>query len=94
MKVFLTGGKGMLGRTLVRELSGDFEVVPTDLPEADTTDENVIDGVVAQHKPDVVIHCAAMTAVDKCETERDLAFRLKLAVRRMSRRAAIAAACG
>ena len=76
MKVFLTGGKGMLGRTLVRELSGDFEVVPTDLPEADITDENVIDGVVAQHKPDVVIHCAAMTAVDKCETERDLAFRL------------------
>ena len=33
MKVLLTGGKGMLGRTLVRELGGDFEVVPTDLPE-------------------------------------------------------------
>ena len=76
MKVLLTGGKGMLGRTLVRELGGDFDVVPTDLPEADITDENAIDAVFARHTPDVVIHCAAMTAVDKCETERDTAFRL------------------
>ncbi len=76
MKVLLTGGKGMLGRTLTRELGGDFEVVPTDLPEADITDEDVIDAVFARHAPDAVIHCAAMTAVDKCETERDLAFRL------------------
>lgn len=76
MKVLLTGGRGMLGRTLVRELGGDFEVVPTDLPEADITDEDVIDAVIAQASPDAVIHCAAMTAVDKCETERDLAFRL------------------
>ena len=74
--VLLTGGKGMLGRTLVRELGGEFEIVPTDLPEADITDENAIDAVIAQASPDAVIHCAAMTAVDKCETERDLAFRL------------------
>ena len=43
MKVLLTGGKGMLGRTLVRELGDAFEVVPTDLPEGDITDENVIE---------------------------------------------------
>ena len=76
MKVLLTGGKGMLGRTLVRELGGDFEVIPTDLPEADITDETAIDAVIARHAPDAVIHCAAMTAVDKCETERDMAYRL------------------
>ena len=76
MKILLTGGKGMLGRTLVRELGGDFEVIATDLPEADITDENAIDAVIARHAPEAVIHCAAMTAVDRCETERDLAFRL------------------
>ena len=66
----------MLGRTIVRELGGEFEVVPTDLPEADITDEVSLDAVFEQYAPDVVIHCAAMTAVDRCETERDLAFRL------------------
>ena len=76
MKVLLTGGKGMLGRTLVRELGGEFEVIATDLPETDITDEVSLDVIFGQHAPDAVIHCAAMTAVDRCETERDLAFRL------------------
>lgn len=76
MKVLVTGAKGMLGRTLVRELGGAFEMIPTDLPEADITNESVIDAVIAHHSPDAVIHCAAMTAVDRCETERDLAFLL------------------
>ena len=76
MKVLLTGGKGMLGRTLVRELAGEFEVIATDLPEADITDEVSLDAVFGQYAPDAVIHCAAMTEVDRCETERDLAFRL------------------
>ena len=76
MKILITGGRGMLGRTLAAELGGEFDVVPTDLPEADVTDENAIDAVIARHRPDVVVHCAAMTAVDRCETERELAFRL------------------
>ena len=66
----------MLGRTLVRELADDFEVIATDLPEADITDEKCMDDVFSAHSPDVVIHCAAMTAVDRCESERELVFRL------------------
>ena len=73
MKVLLTGGKGMLART-IREVMTDVEIVPTDLPEADITDENCIDAVIARHRPDAVIHCAAMTAVDKCEEAVDLAY--------------------
>ena len=75
MKVLLTGGKGMLGRTLCAELT-DFEVIPTDLPEADITDAAGFDVLLKQIKPDAVIHCAAMTAVDKCETEIDFAYKL------------------
>ena len=75
MKILLTGGRGMLGRTLCAELS-EFQMIPTDLPEADITDEHGINEVIRDCAPDAVIHCAAMTAVDKCETERDLAYRL------------------
>ena len=78
MKVLLTGGKGMLGRTIVRILGGDFEIVPTDLPEADITDEAGFDAVIARHRPDAVIHCAAATAVDRCEEAKDFAYRLNV----------------
>lgn len=75
MKVLLTGGKGMLGRTITAELT-DFEIIPTDLPEGDITDPRGFDELLKIHRPDAVIHCAAMTAVDKCESETELAFRL------------------
>ena len=66
----------MFGRTLVSEFADDFEIVATDLPEADITDEKSIEAAIERHAPDAVIHCAAMTAVDRCESERELAFRL------------------
>ena len=65
----------MLGRTIC-EVMNDVEVISTDIPEADITDESGFDAVIRQHKPDVVIHCAAMTAVDKCEDAVDMAYRL------------------
>ena len=76
MKVLLTGGKGMLGRTICRVLGDDFEIVPTDLPEADITDESGFDRVLKAQRPDAVIHCAAATAVDKCEEAVDFAYKL------------------
>lgn len=66
----------MLARTLARELCGGHDILPTDLPEADITDADAIKGVIAAVAPDAVIHCAAMTAVDKCEEARDLAFKI------------------
>jgi dTDP-4-dehydrorhamnose reductase len=74
MKVLITGAKGMLGRTLMEELKG-FELIPTDL-EVDITDLGQVVSAFVLHRPDAVIHCAAMTAVDKCETEKELSFRI------------------
>ena len=75
MKILVTGGKGMLGRTLQQELKG-FEFCVADLPECDITDAAGFDAFLKKERPDAVIHCAAMTAVDKCESEVDLAYRL------------------
>ena len=75
MKIVVTGGKGMLGRTLQRAFA-DNEIVVADLPEWDITDGDAFTEKTLAAKPDVVIHCAAMTKVDDCETNRDLAFKL------------------
>lgn len=75
MKILITGGKGMLGRTLQAELAA-HELVVADLPEWDITDGTAFTARLMAENPDVVVHCAAMTKVDDCETNRDLAFRL------------------
>ena len=75
MRILVTGGKGMLGRTLQRALS-DHEIVVADLPEWDITDCDGFMEKTLAAKPDAVVHCAAMTKVDDCETNRDLAFKL------------------
>lgn len=75
MKIMLTGANGMLGRTLVGELN-DFEVIPTDLPKVDITDAKGFDLILKRYRPEVLIHCAAMTAVDRCESEIDLAYKI------------------
>ena len=75
MKLLITGGKGMLGRTLQRRLAG-HEIVVADLPEWDITDADAFTAGLMAEKPDVVVHCAAMTKVDDCEARRELAFKL------------------
>lgn len=74
-KILITGAKGMLGRTLMLKLN-DFQLIPTDLPEIDITDAKIFDAMMNKHRPDVVIHCAAMTAVDNCESEQDAAYKI------------------
>jgi dTDP-4-dehydrorhamnose reductase len=83
MRVLVTGARGQLGTEVVTELerrsaertkSRGFEVVASDLPELDVTDRDAVMSSIAGHAPALVIHLAAYTAVDACETERDLAW--------------------
>ena len=91
MKILITGGKGMLGRTLQRELAG-HEIIVADLPERDISDDTGFVAKVCEAKPELIVHCAAMTKVGVGETNRDLAFRLS---EDGSRNVALAAkACG
>ncbi len=89
MKILITGGKGMLGRTLQKEFA-DETLCIADLPECDITDAEKTKAFFASFMPDVVIHCAAMTAVDRCETEVELATRLNV---EGTRNVAVAADC-
>lgn len=75
MKILITGGRGMLGRTLQRELS-THEIIVADLPDWDITDADGFAERTMEAAPDIIIHCAAMTKVDACEENREMAFKL------------------
>ncbi len=74
--VLVTGANGQLGREL-RELSryfSDYDFTFITRDELDLSDASAINAWFANKTFDVVINCAAYTAVDKAETEAELAF--------------------
>ncbi|MBA3707681.1 MAG: dTDP-4-dehydrorhamnose reductase [Planctomycetes bacterium] len=73
-RVLITGAKGMLGRTLLRRFIA-HQVWGVDM-DVDIADAAAVEAEWSAWKPEVVVHCAAMTAVDACETERDKAYRI------------------
>ncbi len=87
MKILVTGAQGFLGRALLAA-AGDAECVATDRSAepvggaaclaADLTDPHQVATLVDQVRPDWVINTAAITAVDQCETDRQLARRVNV----------------
>jgi dTDP-4-dehydrorhamnose reductase len=74
-KIFITGKNGQVGRELVeRAAELKIDAVSFDSSELDICDREKVIALVAEHKPSVVINAAAYTAVDKAETEIDLAY--------------------
>ena len=69
-KVLVTGANGMLGQDLCPILEDEgFDVIETDVNNLDITNEQNIEEVFASENPDIVIHCAAYTNVDKAEED-------------------------
>lgn len=85
MKILVTGANGLLGQKLVSLLQekGNIHVIATargksaqaitrgEFHSLDVTDKSRVEKLVAETKPDVIIHTAAMTQVDDCETKRE-----------------------
>ncbi|MCP9746955.1 SDR family oxidoreductase [Lacihabitans sp. CS3-21] len=92
-KILVTGSNGLLGQKLIEKLSKteNIEVIATARGEnrlpfsenyrfisLDITKKEEVDSVFDTEKPDVVIHTAAMTNVDQCETEKDACWDLNV----------------
>lgn len=84
MKTMLIGADGQLGSDL-QKIYRPAELVPLIWPDFDVCDYPLVDSVLAEHKPDVVINTAAYHRVDECEDYPDRAMAVNaLAVRNLS----------
>lgn len=75
-KIWIPGGKGMLGTDVAAQARArGHDVVVTDR-ELDIADAAAVAAFVARERPTHLINCAAHTAVDACEAEEALAMRI------------------
>ena len=83
MRVLVTGAEGQVGSEIVAELERraaarlrgpSLDVVGASRAELDVSDRDAVLALLAAVEPDLVIHTAAFTAVDACETDPDRAF--------------------
>ncbi len=85
-KILITGASGLLGNWIVKFASKDYIVTPTDIVEsplsnvikADITDLAALQILFQSAKPNTVIHTASETNVDKCEIEKDRAWKINV----------------
>lgn len=77
MKVLVTGANGQLGYDVVKELEKqNIECYGATRKDFDITDFKSTENFINKYLPDVVIHCAAYTAVDKAEDEPELCYKV------------------
>jgi dTDP-4-dehydrorhamnose reductase len=78
MNILVTGANGQLGNQFkeVAQYSKDYNFIFTDLPELDISSEQEVEKAITEFQPQWIINCAAYTAVDKAETEAELANRI------------------
>lgn len=78
MKILITGSKGQLGIEIIRQLSKNsiYKVIGMDKEELNIVNSEEINETILSVKPDVVINCAAHTAVDLCETDIENAYKI------------------
>lgn len=82
-KIVVTGSSGLLGSIITQLVKNDFIVVPihfrerlfSDSIKLDITNKSEVFGLLQKLKPDILIHVAAETNVDRCEREKNYAWK-------------------
>lgn len=74
MKFLITGASGQLGYDVKLELlnRGYYDILSPSSSAMDLRNKDSVRDTILDYKPDIVFHCAAYTAVDKAEDEREL----------------------
>ena len=76
-KVWITGADGHVGTALLNLLDcTEYQILTTDIDAVDITDIDEVTQYVRVNRPDVIINCAGMTNVAKCEENVDMAYKV------------------
>ena len=75
MKILITGASGQLGLELSKLIT---DAVLTDKDKLDITDPKAVNDFIDLNNIDTIINCAAYTAVDKAEDDRDIAYKINV----------------
>jgi dTDP-4-dehydrorhamnose reductase len=76
VKVLVTGAAGQVGRSLARSAPKDTRLLPVSHRDLDIADGDAVLAYVRSHAPELIINAAAHTAVDRAESEPELAQRV------------------
>ena len=73
MRYLITGANGQLGNDVIDELKKrGYDYLGTDIDNMDITNQDEVEKVILAYNPNVIIHCAAWTAVDLAEKEENI----------------------
>jgi dTDP-4-dehydrorhamnose reductase len=72
-KVLIFGAGGLLGQELAQFDHDSFEMIGVDHIQCDVINSDEVKKIIEEEKPDVIINCAVIVSVDKCENEPELA---------------------
>lgn len=76
MAILLTGHTGMLGRALAQQLEPNYPLLKPGRDQLDLANSTTISHYLEQHRPEQILHLAALTNVDQCQREPALAFQV------------------
>src|SRR5579872_2354686 len=75
MNIVIMGANGQVGWELTQQpASTPMILIPVKHSECDITSEKEVEQLFEHHRPDIVINAAAYTAVDKAESDKEMAF--------------------
>lgn len=80
MKYLITGGTGQLGYDIIKELinRNEKDYLAPSSKEMDITNQKQVENIILNYKPDIIFHCAAYTAVDKAEEDKENCYNINV----------------
>lgn len=77
-KILVTGATGFLGSRILDFYSNKYDIYAPTHNEMDITNEDNVFGIFDKYKPDIVVHCAAVSDVGLCEKEPEKSYKINV----------------